>query len=76
MIDFTDIHVQRVEKMTYTFEVAGDTLEELGKAAQKEAHDLYGTYSFRITSMDVAEGRFGPAGRFSVYRATVWTEVV
>lgn len=74
-IDFTDAHVQRVERTTYEFTVIGSTLADLGAAAQRQAHTLYGSYAFRINSLDV--GLIDdPPDVEPRYHARVWTEAI
>lgn len=70
-IDFTEAHVQRVRTVTYRFEVAADTLDELGTAAQAEGFAFYGNYEFTISSMDVIR----TSEDSPKYVASVWTDI-
>lgn len=61
----------RIPTVDYSFDVSGETLQELGTEAHRKARALYGKTPFKIVGMSVAEF----PGADGLYLARVHAEV-
>ena len=53
LLERDDNGVRRIPEVDYSFEIVGDSIDELGLLAFETAQVFYGTVPFRITGMSV-----------------------